>query len=101
METADSDESTTAPIPLNICASFVIEPVQEFIEYWSKELELDISVSFAPYNQVFQQLLNGGSLLNKNKGINALFIRLEDWLREKQELTPLQQVSFLTTPMLS
>ncbi|MEO8416351.1 MAG: HAD-IIIC family phosphatase, partial [Ginsengibacter sp.] len=93
-QSADSVKDD-APLSLNICASFVIEPVEEFIEYWSKELELNIAVSFAPYNQVFQQLLNAESALNKNGGINALFIRLDDWLREKRALTPLQQIEFL------
>ena len=87
--------ATIPEIPLNICASFVVEPVQEFVEYWSNEMELNVRLSFAPYNQVFQQLVNPGSLLNTAKGLNVLFIRLEDWLREKAEESDSGQVNFL------
>ena len=38
-----------------------------------------IKVEFAPYNQVFQQLLDPSSLLSTNKsGLNAVLLRLED-----------------------
>ncbi|MBD0284700.1 MAG: amino acid adenylation domain-containing protein, partial [Flavisolibacter sp.] len=56
--------STEQVFSVNICASFVIEPVQEYIEYWSKEYELHVNVAFAPYNQIFQQLLDTQSLIN-------------------------------------
>jgi FkbH-like protein len=88
-------ESEKPTMPVNICTSFVIEPVEEFMEYWSKEFELNIKINFAPYNQVFQQLLDPGSLLYGSKGINILFIRPEDWLRDKQELTEPEQKEFL------
>ena len=40
------------------------------------------SIEFAPYNQVFQQLLDPGSLLSHNRnGVNVVLIRLEDWQR--------------------
>ncbi|MDW8355960.1 MAG: HAD-IIIC family phosphatase, partial [Bryobacterales bacterium] len=46
------------------------------------ELGLGYGIQFAPYNQVFQQLLDPGSLLATNRGgINAVLVRLEDWTR--------------------
>ncbi|MEO6220978.1 MAG: HAD-IIIC family phosphatase, partial [Ginsengibacter sp.] len=84
-------------LPVNICASFVAEPLQEYLEYWNKELDLNISITFAPYNQVFQQLLNPESLLNINTGLNVLFIRIEDWLKDKNKLSPEEQISFLNS----
>ncbi|MEO6870151.1 MAG: HAD-IIIC family phosphatase, partial [Ginsengibacter sp.] len=87
-------------LPVNICASFVAEPLKEILDYWDKELDLNIDVSFAPYNQVFQQLLDGGSLLNSNKGLNILFIRIEDWLRDKSDLLPVEQIPFLDSTYL-
>ncbi|HEV8084266.1 MAG TPA: amino acid adenylation domain-containing protein [Chitinophagaceae bacterium] len=93
------DDAISAPVnkimPVNICASFVAEPLQEFLDYWNKEIGLNIDVTFAPYNQVFQQLLNPDSLLNSNKGLNVLFIRIEDWLRDKNKLSPEKQINFL------
>ncbi len=82
-------------LPVHICASFVAEPLQEYLDYWNKELDLSIAVSFAPYNQVFQQLLDSQSLLNTNNGLNVLFIRIEDWLREKSTLSSQEQIQFL------
>ncbi|MDQ6815149.1 MAG: HAD-IIIC family phosphatase, partial [Bacteroidota bacterium] len=82
-------------LSVNVCASFIAEPLQEYMEYWSNELELNLQISFAPYNQVFQQLLNPASLLNSNKGINVLFIRVEDWLRDKLNLSQNEQIEFL------
>ncbi|MBC7888347.1 MAG: amino acid adenylation domain-containing protein [Ferruginibacter sp.] len=90
----------TPALPLNICASFVIEPVQEYVEYWSNEFELNIDVSLAPYNQVFQQLINPQSLLNTGKGINVLFIRIDDWLRDQAGIAPLEQAGFLNRNFL-
>lgn len=85
----------TPVLPVNICASFTIEPLQEYLEYWNNEMELNIQLNFAPYNQVFQQLLNPNSLLNKNGGINVLFIRVEDWLRDQTHQLPAEQMDFI------
>jgi FkbH-like protein len=52
-----------------------------------QELKIPSQIKFAPYNQVFQQLLDPTSLLAKNKnGINVILIRLEDWLRYEKEI---------------
>lgn len=46
------------------------------------ELNIPSKIEFAPYNQVFQQLLDPTSLLSKNQnGINIILIRIEDWER--------------------
>ncbi|MEO6637521.1 MAG: HAD-IIIC family phosphatase, partial [Ginsengibacter sp.] len=82
-------------LPVNICASFVAEPLQEILDYWNNELDLNIRISFSPYNQVFQQLLDGKSLLNSNKGLNVLFIRIEDWIRDKAKFSSTEQIAFL------
>ncbi|MEO8567729.1 MAG: amino acid adenylation domain-containing protein [Ginsengibacter sp.] len=93
-------QPTNSVLPVHICASFVADPLQEFLEYWNKELDLNSSVIFAPYNQVFQQLLNPASLLNSNRGINVLFIRVEDWLRDKAMLPSEEQIAFLDATCL-
>jgi FkbH-like protein len=67
---------------LAVAATFTAEPLAEVLEFWIDELALSASVSFAPYNQVFQQLLDPSSLLSQNRlGVNILLIRLEDWLK--------------------
>jgi len=81
--------------PVLICASFVAEPLKEYLEYWSEEYGLDLAVNFAPYNQVFQQLLNPTSEFNLNEGINILLINIADWLRDKQHLADSEAIFFL------
>jgi FkbH-like protein len=65
-----------------ITATFTAEPVAEALEYWMKELNYGFEIEFAPYNQVFQQLLDPASLIARNeKGVNIVLIRFEDWQR--------------------
>jgi FkbH-like protein len=88
------------PLQVTICTSFVVKLLQDYLIYWSNEFGLNMNVSFAPYNQVFQQLLNPNSLLNQNKGINVLFIRIEDWLRDQTDRPHSEQSHFLNQTYL-
>jgi FkbH-like protein len=68
--------------PLAIAATFTAEPIAEPLEFWIEELGWDYQVAFAPYNQVFQQLLDPESLLARNRdGLNVVLVRFEDWSR--------------------
>jgi len=70
------------PPKLAISATFTAEPVADSLNFWRQELELGYQIEFAPYNQVFQQLLNPESLLAQNpNGINLVLVRFEDWVR--------------------
>ncbi|MEO5782429.1 MAG: HAD-IIIC family phosphatase, partial [Ginsengibacter sp.] len=82
-------------LKVSLCASFIADPLQNYLIHWSKEFKMDVDIAIAPYNQVFQQLLDSDSLLNKNNGINILFIRVEDWLRDKKNISPSDQIRFL------
>jgi len=47
-----------------------------------QELDIPSQIGFAPYNQVFQQLLDPASKLAQNQnGINIVLLRFEDWVR--------------------
>jgi FkbH-like protein len=85
MNTADSQPATSPQQPecnIAIAATFTAEPAKDALSFWMEELELSGSIEFAPYNQVFQQLLDPVSLLSHNrKGVNVVLIRLEDWQR--------------------
>ncbi|PSF37563.1 hypothetical protein C7H19_10385 [Aphanothece hegewaldii CCALA 016] len=75
-------EAKTQKNNLVISATFTAEPIINTLEFWLEELKLSYQIEFAPYNQVFQQLLNTESLLRKNQnGINCILFRFEDWLR--------------------
>ena len=65
-----------------VSATFTAEPLSLPIAFWMRRLGLDLPVKFAPYNQIFQQLLDPASLLAQNRGgINVVLVRLEDWVR--------------------
>lgn len=70
----------TAEHTIAIAATFTAEPVEEVLMFWSRTLEMPFGVSFAPYHQVFQQLLDPSGVLARNKGgLNVVLVRWEDW----------------------
>lgn len=70
-----------------IAATFTAEPVEESLAFFLRGLELPHDIEFAPYNQVFQQLLDPRSLLGANReGVNVILARLEDWAAEAEAL---------------
>src|ERR1041384_7924843 len=67
---------------LAVVATFTAEPLQDALDFWMRELGQDAVIEFAPYNQVFQELLDPASLLSRNQsGVNIILLRVEDWLR--------------------
>ncbi|MBV8884483.1 MAG: hypothetical protein JO235_10875, partial [Chroococcidiopsidaceae cyanobacterium CP_BM_RX_35] len=65
-----------------ISATFTAEPIEESLAIWMQELNIPSAIQFAPYNQIFQQLLDPSSLLSQNQhGINIVLLRFEDWRR--------------------
>lgn len=73
-----------------VSASFTAEPVAEPLAFLLQELGLSYRVEFAPYQQVFQQLLDPASQVRTADGFGVLLVRWEDWLhgegsREKIE----------------
>lgn len=69
-------------ITIAIAATFTAEPIEGALRFWLSELGFDGNVEHAPYNQVFQQLLDPTSVLSRNtEGVNLLLLRFEDWLR--------------------
>jgi FkbH-like protein len=85
MSTPEHDLPARLDLPalrIAVAATFTAEPVQDALDLWMAELELPASVEFAPYSQVFQQLLDPNSLFAQNRrGVNILLVRPEDWRR--------------------
>ncbi|MGK5090389.1 amino acid adenylation domain-containing protein [Deltaproteobacteria bacterium TL4] len=69
-------------MPCVLCATFTADPFVPYLEWWLKQFELEVSGLLAPYNQVFQQLLNADSVLRQNEGLNLILVRFEDWIRD-------------------
>jgi len=77
-----------------IAASFTAEPVEDALAFWMLELGLTTSIEFAPYNQIFQQLLDPGSLLTQNRqGVNIVLVRIEDWRRSLSGSVSREQIA--------
>ncbi len=85
-----------------IAATFTIEPIKDALNSWMQELNFPFRIDFAPYNQVFQQLLDPASLISQNQnGINIVLVRLEDWQRfEKAEINLQEKIRQNTTGLI-
>ena len=77
-----------------ISSTFVAEPLEAPLAYLLVEAGLDVDLRFAPYHQVFQQLLTPGSEFERNR-ISAR--RLASYMRNS-EATRLVVGSFYATP---
>ena len=67
---------------LVVSANFAADPLVEPLELWSRELDLGWNVELAPYDQVFQGLLDPASALRRNRaGTNVVLLRLQDLAR--------------------
>ena len=65
---------------LVVAATFTAEPIAGVIQFWSDTLALPTRLSFAPYGQVFQQLLDPASEFRRNRdGCNVILLNLADW----------------------
>jgi FkbH-like protein len=63
-----------------VAASFTADPIDESLRHWWGELGLPARATFAPYNQVFQALLDGDGPLAANRhGVNVVLVRLDRW----------------------
>jgi amino acid adenylation domain-containing protein/FkbH-like protein/non-ribosomal peptide synthase protein (TIGR01720 family)/FkbM family methyltransferase len=72
---------------ITVTATFTSEPLEDSLSYWLEEIGVPYSIEFAPYHQVFQELLNPASLLANNQdGVNVVLVRFEDWEVNKNRL---------------
>jgi len=71
---------TDAQISINVAASFTADSLEVPLRFWMDELGQRAQIQFAPYGQLFQQLLiDNRSLSTNNIGIRVTLVRLEDW----------------------
>src|ERR1700691_1868806 len=70
-----------------VAATFTAEPLQPGLRFVLEAAGLALDVLFAPYNQVFQELLAPTGLLANNKGgVNVVLARVEDFAREAENV---------------
>ena len=73
----DSYDSQPEARTIAVAATFTAEPLEQSLAFWMLELGISARIEFAPYNQVFQQLLDPSSLLATNHtGVNVILVRL-------------------------
>lgn len=71
-----------------VAASFTAEPLEPVIAYWSGRLALPMTVGFAGFDQVFQQLLDAeGPMVRNTRGLNVILLRWTDLARTGQGLS--------------
>lgn len=67
-------------LPIAIAANFTAEPIEDALRFWGAHFRQPIRLEFAPYNQLFPQLLDPASLFHRNRdGTNVILLRLEPW----------------------
>jgi FkbH-like protein/FkbM family methyltransferase len=70
---------------LLIASNFTAEPLEESLKFWGDHFGVPIHTEFAPYNQIFQQLLDTGSAFRGDRdGINVILLGLEEWAVENR-----------------
>jgi FkbH-like protein/FkbM family methyltransferase len=83
-------ESLDAPgerpaVTLTIASNFTVEPLEDSLNFWADYFGFPVRLEFTPYNQVFQQLLDGGGAFSKNgDGVNIILLNLQEWVAQQQ-----------------
>ena len=81
----DESEAHTTDLPVHniaLAATFTAEPIEPTFSFWAGQWNRRAEVTFAPYNQPFQELLDPTSTFSANRdGVNILVLRLEDWMK--------------------
>jgi len=72
-----SGVTQSPPLSIRIAANFTVEPIEEFLNYWMTALGIASQIRIAPYNQVFQQLLESGLLRSNRGGVNLVAVDLD------------------------
>jgi FkbH-like protein len=86
MDPADATDAGPGTSPASqlvsvaIAATFTAEPLASAMDFWTGKLAVRGSVAFAPYNQIFQSLLDPASPLGAAQWASVLLIRLTDWV---------------------
>ncbi len=81
-------------LAIQVAATFTAEPIVEPLAFWMETLDLPAQIAAAPYNQVFQLLLDPTSALRQNTaGVNLVLVRVEDWWADGEAGGPLADLA--------
>nr|WP_297940040.1 non-ribosomal peptide synthetase [uncultured Lachnoclostridium sp.] len=75
-------EASMVKQEIAVSSSCTLDVVADYINIWSERFHIHTNVTYAPYNQVMQQLVNPDSIVNTCEGVVFVCQRLEDWIRD-------------------
>jgi FkbH-like protein len=79
LDRADAGDAKAAA-NLLVASNFTAEPLEDSLKFWGDYFGVPVRPEFAPYDQVFQQLLDTGSAFRRNRdGVNVILLSLEEW----------------------
>jgi len=68
-----------------VAGNFTVDPIEDSLRFWLETRVPAHDIVFAPYNQLFAQLLDPESALNRpDADALLLLVRLEDWARAEE-----------------
>ncbi len=83
LERTEAKSTEARKTQIVVASTFTSESVADSLQFWGNFFGSPAQVSFAPYNQVFQELLNPSSQMRQNKdGVNVILLNLGDWITE-------------------
>ena len=72
-----------------VASNFTAEPVEDSLKFWAAHFSLQSNIEFAPYDQVFQQLLQADSAFRSNQaGVSIILLQLERWAAAERYAAP-------------
>jgi FkbH-like protein len=78
-----SEDLAPARASIILSATFTAEPLVDSLDLFMRETGLGLGVTLAPYDQVFQELLDRTRPFSRNPdGVNVVLVRFEDWVRQ-------------------
>ena len=83
---------------LTLSGTYTLDPIAGVVDFWSELLGLNLATEVTPYGQLFQQLLDPGSALRRNRaGANIVCLRHEDLIPRGHEKGGAQAIVQLDT----
>lgn len=85
LDDARALEKDTASSMVVAC-NFTAEPLEDSLKFWAAHFGLQTNIEFAPYDQIFQQLLQVESAFRRNRdGVNIILLQLEKWAAAERD----------------
>ncbi len=88
LDRADGLEENAAP-SLVVASNFTADPIEDSLKFWAAHFGIQAKIEFAPYDQIFQQLLQTESAFRRNRdGVNIILLQLEKWAAAERDCVP-------------